>query len=79
MAELYLLNIIIDFIQNKENNKNYIIQKLISILKGDYSRTFNYNHIKFLNLIIKKILIIKSLNESEKKLIFKYIGNIKIK
>ena len=79
MAELYLLNIIIDFIQNKENNKNYIIQKLISILKGDYSRTFNYNHIKFLNLIIKKILIIKSLNEREKKLIFKYIGNIKIK
>ena len=79
MAELYLLNIIIDFIQNKENNKNYIMQKLILILKSDYSRIFNKKHMKFLNLIIKKILMIKSLSKFEKDIIFQYIGNIKIK
>ena len=79
MAELYFLNIIIDYIQNKENNKNYIIQKLILLLKSEYSKAFNKKNIKFLNFIIKKILKIKSFSKSENDLIFKYIGNIKIK
>ena len=79
MAELFLLNIIIDYIQNKESNKNYIIEKLILILKSEYLEIFNKEHIKFLNLIIKKILKIKTLSKSEKDLIFKYIINIKNK
>ena len=57
MAELFLLNIIIDFIQNKEINKNYIIEKLLLILKSDYLEIFSNEHIKFLNIIVKKILI----------------------
>ena len=79
MAELFLLNIIIDFIQNKEINKNYIIEKLLLILKSDYLEIFSNEHIKFLNIIVKKILIIKTLSKTEKDLIFKYIGNIKSK
>jgi glycosyltransferase involved in cell wall biosynthesis len=79
MAELFFLNIIIDFIQNKESNKNIIIEKLISILKSKYLEIFNKDHIHFLHLIIKKILIIKTLNKNEKELIFKYIRKIKSK
>ena len=79
MAELFLLNIIIDFIQNKEINKNLIIEKLLLILKSDYLEIFSNEHIKFLNIIVKKILIIKTLSKTEKDLIFKYIGNIKSK
>jgi len=78
MTELYLLEIIVDFIKNKEMNKNYIIEKLLLILKKQYINSFYKEHIQYLNQIIKKILAISTLTKNEKDLIAKYTRNIKI-
>ena len=55
MNELYLLDIIIDFIQYKEMNRNYIIGKLITILNEYNIYLFNKEHVRFLKQIMNKI------------------------
>ena len=78
MSELFLLDIIIKFIQNIDINKIYIIQKTISIIKSHYIQFVKIEHINYLKLLIDKILQIKSLNENERELLIKYMNNLKI-
>ena len=54
MSELFLLDIIIKFIQNRESNKIYIIEKLKSILKNKYLSFLNIDHLNYLKLLIFK-------------------------
>ena len=63
MAELYLLDIIINYIQNIDKNKKYVFQKLVSIFNSEQIQFLNINHIKYLQAIINKILQIKNLNK----------------
>ena len=75
MGEIFLLNIIIEFIQNKEQNKNLIIQKLKSIIKSKFYLSVNDKHIKALNAISKKILKISSLDKKDQEFIYKYLNH----
>jgi len=79
MSELFLLDIIIKYIPNIEINKRYIFQKLISILNSDYIHFINIEHIKYLKILINKILQIKSLNDYEYKLIRRFTNSLYIK
>ena len=79
MSEIFLLDIIFKYIQNKEENKKYILQKLISIFQSHYIPFLNKDHIKYLKIIINNILEIKTLNEYDKKLIDECMNRIKNK
>ena len=79
MSELFLLDIIIKYIQNIEINKSYIIQKLNSILKSKYIPFWNIEHSKYLKELINKILKIKSLTEKEYKLLIECQKRFKLK
>ena len=74
MAEIFLLNIITDFIHNKEQNKHLILQKFESIIKSKFYLSVNFKHIKLLNLILKKIIQIRTLGKKDKKYIFKFMN-----
>ena len=76
MSELFLLDIFIKYIKNIEINKNYIIQKLISILNSQFIHSLNIEHVNYLKILIKKILQIKSITESECKLLRNYISRL---
>ena len=73
MAELFLLNIIIEFIKNIELNKRLILQKLEQIIKSKYYLSLNSQHINALNIIYKKIIKIGSLTKKDKKFLSKYM------
>ena len=73
MGELFLLNIIIEFIKNIEINKSIILQKLEQIIKSKYYLSLNSQHIKALNIIYKKIIKISSLTNKDKKFLSKYM------
>ena len=79
MSELFLLDIIIKYIHNTEENKRYIIQKLNSILKSKYIPFWNIEHSKYLNILINKILKITSLTEKEFQLLIKCQKRFKLK
>ena len=79
MSELFLLDIIIKYIQNIEINKIYVLQKLISIFNSDYIHYINIEHINYLKILINKILQIKSLNYYEFNLLRKYSNSLYIK
>ena len=72
MSELFLLDIMIKYIKNIEKNKSYIIQKLHLILRSKYMTFFNNKHLKYLKVIINKILEIKSLTVKEHQILSKY-------
>ena len=72
MSELFLLNILIEYIQNKEKNKKYIFQKLKSILKSKYMPFFNAEHKNYLKFLFDKITQINILNENERKILVDY-------
>ena len=72
MSELFLLDIIIKYIKNREENKRYIFQKLTSILKSKYIPFLNTEHLNYLKIIIDKIHGIKFLTEKEILLLNKY-------
>ena len=72
MSELFLLDIMIKYIKNIEKNKSYIIQKLNLILKSKYMAFFNNKHLKYLKVVINKILEIKSLTVKEHQILSKY-------
>ena len=79
MSELFLLDIIFNFIQNRDYNKIYIIQKFIAILKSKYIRIINFEHIKYIKILFNKILGINNLNNKEKTILRKYLNNLNIK
>ena len=79
MSELFLLDIIFNFIQNRDYNKIYIIQKFIAILKSKYIRIINFEHIKYIKILFNKILGINNLNNKEKATLRKYLNNLNIK
>ena len=72
MSEIFLLDILIKYIQDIEINKSYLFQKLIFILNSHYMRFLKIEHINYLYFLIKKMLQIKSLTEDEYKLLNKY-------
>lgn len=79
MSELFLLDIILKYIQNIETNKKYILQKLCKILKSKYMHFLNMEHKKYLKIIMEKILQIKSLTFTEQQSIIKYQNKFNIK
>ena len=79
MADLFLLDIMIQYIQNIQINKIYILQKLQNIFKGKFIRFLDIEHKKYLKDIFLKICRIKSLNKRDKKLIIKYMNDFNIK
>jgi len=79
MSEIFLLDIIIKYIQDIEINKSYLFQKLIFIMNSHYMRFLNIEHINYLNILIKKMLQIKSLTEDECKLLNKYMNILNAK
>ena len=78
MSDLFLLDILIQYIQNIEVNKNLLMQKLKGIFKGKFIRFLNIEHKKYLKDIINKILCIKSLNKDDKDMLKKYIDKFHI-
>ena len=79
MSDIFLLDIIIDYIQNIELNKLYILQKFKSIFKGKNIKYLNTAHKNYLKDIIMKIYMIKSLSKNDKNFIFMYMTEFKIK
>ncbi len=79
MSDIFLLDIIIEYIQNIEVNKIYILQKLKKIFNGKNIKFLNTEHKNYLKDIIMKILQIKSLSKSDKNLIFMYMTEFNIK
>ena len=79
MSEIFLLDIIIEHIQNIELNKIYILQMLESIFKGKKIKYLNTAHKSYLKDIIVKIYRIKSLSKSDKNFIFMYMTEFNIK
>ena len=79
MSEIFLLDIIIKYIQDIEINKRYVFQKLSSILNSRYMPFLNIEHINYLKIIINKIFQIKSLTEDEYELLNKYMNSLYIK
>lgn len=79
MSEIFLLDIIIKYIQDIEINKSYLFQKLIFILNSQYMRFLNIEHINYLNFLIKKMRQIKSLTKDEYKLLNKYMNILNAK
>ena len=79
MSDIFLLDIIIEYIQNIEVNKIYILQKLKKIFNGKNIKFLNIEHKNYLKDIIMKIFQIKSLSKSDKNLIFMYMTEFNIK
>ena len=79
MSDIFLLDIIIEYIQNIEVNKIYILQKLKKIFNGKNIKFLNTEHKNYLKDIIMKIFQIKSLSKSDKNLIFMYMTEFNIK
>ena len=79
MSDIFLLDIIIEYIQNIEVNKIYILQKLKKIFNGKNIKFLNTEHKNYLKDIIMKIFQIKSLSKSDKNLIFMYLSEFNIK
>ena len=79
MSEIFLLDIIIKYIQDIEINKRYVFQKLTLILNSNYMVFLNIEHINYLNLLIKKMFQIKSLTKYEYKLLNKYMNSLNAK
>ncbi len=71
MSELFLLDILLEFINDREANKLYLVEKLSSILKT-YISHINNEHKKYFNLLINKILKIKTLSKDDKEIINNY-------
>ena len=65
MAEIFLLDIIIKYIQNINTNKKFIFQKLISIFNSKYIQFLNVEHIKYLQVLMNELLNIKNLTKYE--------------
>lgn len=72
MSELFLLDILLEFIKDPDVNKLYLVEKLLSILKKYISYASNEHKI-YLNLLITKILKIKTISKDEKKILNNYI------
>ena len=79
MSELFLLDIILNYIQNIDINKKYIIQKLYKIIRSNYMIFLNQEHKNYLKIIIEKILQIKSLTLKEQQSIIKYQNKFDLK
>ena len=79
MSEIFLLDIIIKYIQDIEINKSYLFHKLFFIMNSHYIQFMNIEHINYLNFLIKKMLQIKSLTEDEYKLLNKYMNILNAK
>jgi glycosyltransferase involved in cell wall biosynthesis len=79
MSDLFLLDIIIQYIQNIEVNKIYILQKLEGIFKGKFIKFLNIEHINYLKFIINSILRIRSLSNRDKDLLYMYMNKYNIK
>ena len=79
MSDIFLLDIIIEYIQNIEVNKIYVLQKLKKIFNGKNIKFLNTEHKNYLKDIIMKIFQIKSLSKSDKNLIFMYLSEFNIK
>ena len=79
MSDLFLLDILIKYIQNIEVNKKYLLQKLKGIFKGKFIKYLNNEHKIYIKDIINKILLIKFLTKHEKNLIFYYMNKFSIK
>ena len=79
MSDIFLLDIIIEYMQNIELNKIYILQKFKRIFKGKNIKYLNTAHKKYLKDIIMKIYRIKSLSKSDKNFIFMYMTEFNIK
>jgi len=79
MSDLFLLDILIKYIQNIEVNKKYLLQKLKGIFKGKFIKYLNNEHKIYIKHIINKILLIKFLTKQEKNLIFYYMNKFSIK
>ena len=79
MSDIFLLDIIIEYIQNIEVNKIYVLQKLKKIFNGKNIKFLNTEHKNYLKDIIMKIFQIKSLSKSDKNLIFMYMTEFNIK
>ena len=79
MSDLFLLDILIKYIQNIEVNKKYLLQKLKGIFKGKFIKYLNNEHKIYIKHIINKILLKKFLTKQEKNLIFYYMNKFSIK
>lgn len=79
MSDLFLLDIIIQYIQNIEINKIYVLQKLKGIFEGKFIKFINIEHINYIKLIMKNILRIRSLSNKDKIFLYKYINKYNIK
>ena len=66
ISELFLLDIIIDFINNIELNQKYIIQKSLLIAETNIINFLNKKNKIYLNSILNKIYNMKFINISEK-------------
>lgn len=79
MSDIFLLGILINYIQNIEINKIYLLQKLKGIFKGKFIKYLNNEHKIYIKDNINKIFLIKSLTKPEKDLIFYYMNKFSIK
>ena len=65
-SEIYLLDIIIDFMKEAENNKKLIIFKAYDILEKIKNYKLSKVNKNYLNLILHKILDLKYINQYDK-------------
>ena len=79
MSDIFLLDILIQYMQNIQLNKIYILQKLKNIFEGKFIRFLNIEHKNYLKDIFVKIFRIKSLSNSDKNLIINYMNEFNIK
>jgi glycosyltransferase involved in cell wall biosynthesis len=66
ISELFLLDIIIDFINNIEKNYKYIVQKALSIIDTNNINLLNKENKNYSNLIFKKLFNLKYININDK-------------
>jgi len=79
MSDLFLIDILIKYIQNIEVNKVYLLQKLKGLFQGKFIKYLNNEHKIYIKDIVNKIFLIKSLSKKEKDLIFYYMNKFSIK
>ena len=79
MSDLFLLDILTQYIHNIEVNKKYLLQKLKGIFQGKFIKFINNEHKNYIKDIINKIFLIKSLRKQDKKMIIKYMNKFNIK
>lgn len=66
MAELYLLDIIIEYLYKNKKNYKYIIEKAKILGKVNIVSLINIKNRKYLNLLIKKIFNCEFITNKEK-------------